>query len=245
MVNTIKIKWFWYILLAVFLLFQIYFWMRSYLFTSCFIPTDSMTPTLLEGDYIYTSLQIPGRRIFEKNSTDTSRMSIRRMNGIRKIKKGDVVVFNYPYSERKDKMILSQKQFFCKRCIAIPGDTVYYRCYDPDLMGGEALYIPKKGDKIQMDSVTYKRYHKCVEYETGVTVRWYDGIVYLGDKQLEEYCFQQDYYFMLGDKTIDSYDSRFWGLLPDDFILGVGCFIWYSRDKISGEIRWNRFFSKI
>lgn len=55
------------------------------------------------------------------------------------------------------------------------------------------------------------------------------GLVYLADTLLTEYHFKHDYYFMLGDNVNYSYDSRNWGLLPDDFILGVGQFIWFSK----------------
>lgn len=50
---------------------------------------------------------------------------------------------------------------------------------------------------------------------------------------------------MRGDNCVDSYDSRFWGILPEDFILGTGQFIWFSKDRDMGKIRWERMFRKL
>ena len=70
-----------------------------------------MSPTLLGGDYILASLQIPGRRIIEEDESRDERKLVHRLEGIRQVRKNDVVVFNYPYSEDKEKMILSAKLF--------------------------------------------------------------------------------------------------------------------------------------
>lgn len=60
-----------------------------------------------------------------------------------------------------------------------------------------------------IDSINYKQYHKCIEYETGQNLKLEGGSVYLNDSIVNEYRFLHDYYFMQGDHTSDSYDSRF------------------------------------
>lgn len=111
-----KIKRVWkrvgYTSFVLFSLYQIYLSVRIYWFTFCVIPTYSMSPTLLGGDYILASLQIPGRRIIEEDESWDERKLVHRLEGIRQVRKNDVVVFNYPYSEDKEKMILSAKLFF-------------------------------------------------------------------------------------------------------------------------------------
>lgn len=226
---------------ALFALFQIYLSIRIYWFTFCIIPTYSMSPTLLGGDYIITSLQIPGRRIVEDDKLKYGHKLMHRLEGTRKVKVNDVVVFNYPYSENRDKMVLSAKIFFCKRCVAVPGDT--YRWYvDGKMM---QVYLPKIGDVLNIDSCNFEKYRPCIEYETGQSLKLDAGLVYLADTLLHDYHFKHDYYFMLGDNVDYSYDSRTWGLLPDDFILGVGKIIWFSKDLETGEVRWHRMFKKL
>ncbi|WP_294629536.1 signal peptidase I [uncultured Bacteroides sp.] len=226
-------------LLVLFVLFQCYVLARLYLFASCVIPTCSMSPTLLGGDYIITSLQIPGRRIWEEDSC--GHFSIRREEGIHKVRKGDVVVFNFPYSSDVDRMKLESKVFYCKRCVGVPGETYTWE-WDA---GKSRIYLPCAGEELPIDSTNYENYRKCIEYETGTRLVRSGRMVLLGDSVIHSYRFRNNYYFMCGDNYFDSYDSRFWGMLPEDFILGVGRFIWFSRDKESGKVRWSRMFKKI
>lgn len=230
-----------YTLLWGLILFQFYLFIRIYWLVSCVIPTYSMSPTLSIGDYICVSLQIPGRRVFMTDSLHEDRLIVHRKKGMRSIKTNDVVVFNFPYSESKRRMKLSMKTFYCKRCVAIPGSTHRWQWKNKE----HSIYLPQKGDIMVIDSINYKQYHKCIEYETGQNLKLECGSVYLNDSIVNEYCFLHDYYFMQGDHTSDSYDSRFWGLLPDDFILGVGQFIWFSKDVKTNKIRWDRIFKKL
>ena len=91
-------------LLVLFVLFQCDVVARLYLFASCVIPTYSMSPTLLGGDYIITSLQIPGRRIWKEDSC--GHLTVYREEGARRIRKGDILVFNFPYACDADRMNL-------------------------------------------------------------------------------------------------------------------------------------------
>lgn len=229
------------IVLGIILIIQIYITIRIYWIASCVIPTPSMSPTLIKGDYIIANLQIPGRRILEEKGDSAEGLNAHRQKGIRPIRKNDVVVFNFPYAEREDKMVLSMKLFYCKRCVAVPGDSYsFYKNGVPD-----TWYIPGRGDTVVLTPANYIHYSKCIEYETDKPVVLKNDSVYWGDSPLKQYCFQRNYYFMCGDNTEDSYDSRYWGLLPEDFILGVGRFIWFSKDQSNGKIRWERIFTKL
>lgn len=230
-----------YPLLGAFLLIEVYVFIRIYFFASCVIPTYSMSPTLLRGDYICVSLNIPGHRSFTEEPTNGNRITVHREKGVRAIEINDIVIFNFPYSESRERMIFSTKQYYCKRCVATPGTRYAWQWKETS----DSVYLPQKGDIIAIDSANFRHYHKCIEYETNQHAKLECGNIYLSDSIIYKYCFQHDYYFMRGDYTSDSYDSRFWGLLPDDFILGVGQFIWFSENKKTGQIRWNRLLKKL
>jgi signal peptidase I len=72
-----------------------------------------------------------------------------------------------------------------------------------------------------------------------------DGVWYVDGVEATEYQFAQDYYFMMGDNRHGSLDSRFWGFVPADHIVGKASYIWLSVDPYKGGIRWERMFDAI
>lgn len=262
-------KRFLYTVLYLFFAFELYLFARLYLFVSCVIPTYSMEPAIRAGDYIYVSQLIPGTRSLSEDRDHPERLIADRYKGLRAIRRNDVVVFNFPYSENPEKMTLSLKEFYCKRCVALPGDTFsieqgIYRvrnCPDtlgdyraqrayapkakPPVAGFRPVYIPRAGDTLPLDSAHYAVYRRYIEYETQKSVALRNDTVYLDGQPAERYRFRQNYYFMAGDNVADSYDSRFWGLLPEDFIVGVARFVWFSQTPGNGKIRWDRIFTAL
>ena len=229
-----------YIVLGLFALFQIYLFIRLYWLASCSIPTYSMSPTLISGDYILVSMQIPGRREINEDS-DSGKLSVHRVKGTRKVRKNDVVVFNFPYVENDSRMIFDMKIFYCKRCVGTPGEIYSWRWEE----GADSVYLPYKGESLTIDSLNLRHYSRPIEYETGRMPELVNGTVIHADTVMNSYRFKSDYYFMQGDNYADSYDSRFWGILPEDFILGVGLFTWLSEEPETGKIRWKRMFKKL
>ncbi|MCF0164816.1 MAG: signal peptidase I, partial [Bacteroidales bacterium] len=68
-----------------------------------------------------------------------------------------------------------------------------------------------------------------------------DGRFYIDGQEVTSYTFQQDYYFMMGDNRHNSLDSRYWGFVPENHIVGRPAFVWFSKDANSkGGIRWSR-----
>lgn len=150
----------------------------------------------------------------------------------------NIVIFSFPYALDKERMVLGNELFYCKRCVALPGEEYQWEWQQKK----HCIHLPKAGEILALDSTNYKDYRKCIEYETRKQTYCRDNVILLEDSVIVNYRFRHDYYFMCGDNTNDSYDSRFWGLLSDDFILGVGRFIWFSKNPYTGEIRWNRIF---
>ena len=85
------------------------------------------------------------------------------------------------------------------------------------------LYIPKEGDKVAMTPETAATYKKLIEWELDcrLAIDWKRRQVFAGHKRIKVHTFTHDYYFMAGDNVTDSYDSRYFGFVPDDFIVGI------------------------
>jgi signal peptidase I len=110
------------------------------------------------------------------------------------------------------------------------------------------LSIPQKGETVILDSINIHMYQQIIErYEENTFEQIGNYFVINGDT-VNEYTFQMDYYFMMGDNRHNSADSRFWGFVPESHIVGKAHSILFSVNKSPNAIdkyRWNRFFSGI
>jgi signal peptidase I len=111
------------------------------------------------------------------------------------------------------------------------------------------LYVPKKGDVITLDTINYWIYEKAIkEYENHPTFEMRGNRFFMDGKEITSYTFTYNYYFMMGDNRHNSADSRFWGFVPENHIVGKALFIWMSWDTNGqglSKVRWNRLFRGI
>lgn len=110
------------------------------------------------------------------------------------------------------------------------------------------LYVPKKGVTINLSIDNLPLYRRVIETYEGNSIRVEDNEIYINDSKVDSYTFKMDYYFMMGDNRHNSADSRYWGFVPEDHVVGKAVFIWLSLDKdkqFLDKIRWNRMFSLI
>ncbi len=111
------------------------------------------------------------------------------------------------------------------------------------------LWIPKKGAIIDFSTDTdfkVAAYERCIKNYEGNDFAYRDGKVYINGEVVDSYTFKFDYYFMMGDNRHNSADSRVWGFVPEDHIVGQPMLIWLSLEKdnnwFNGKIRWKRLF---
>ncbi|MFN8345625.1 MAG: signal peptidase I [Spirosomataceae bacterium] len=111
------------------------------------------------------------------------------------------------------------------------------------------MQVPKKGLTISLDSVAIAKYGHVIKYfdhNDAEKVSVTKDKISIDGKEIKSYTFQQDYYFMMGDNRYESADSRFWGFVPADHVVGKALFTWMSIDpnpkSIFNKIRWNRLF---
>ena len=108
------------------------------------------------------------------------------------------------------------------------------------------IWMPKKGATLALNSYNFPIYERAIRVYENNKLEVKDGVYYLNGKPTKTYTFKMDYYWMMGDNRHNSADSRYWGFVPEDHIVGRPVMVWLSLDKdkgwFSGKIRWNRFF---
>jgi len=111
------------------------------------------------------------------------------------------------------------------------------------------LYVPKSGTEIMLDSINFFLYEQNIKvYENNPTFEMKDGKFFMEGKEIKTYKFKFNYYFMMGDNRHNSADSRFWGFVPENHIVGKALFIWMSWDTNGNglsKVRWSRLFHGI
>lgn len=160
-------------------------------------------------------------------------------NGIFKIKGYEGIVGNYTsqvaLSKRKNETF--EKEVF--RCF--PYDATFnwnIKTFGP-------LYIPKAGNSIHMNQSNYILYKKYIEWEQQKELNIRGNNIFLGEESINTYQFSKNYYFVAGDNGENSQDSRYWGLLPEEYIVGKAWIVWKSIDPYTGKIRWKRLFNPV
>lgn len=277
------------VIFIIFCLMIVLFCVQLFCFTSFKIPSDSMEPALRDGDRILVNKMIKGARLFNVFSAlNNEDVAIHRIPGLGNLKRNDILVFNFPYQKNRwDSIRLDVMQYYVKRCIALPGDTLEIRSgfykirgckeqlgndkaqrylanlqnpkqhgivvgtfpYDKQLKWNirefGPLSIPRKGQEVMMNRTNFLLYRQLIGWEQKKKLRFKDEQAFLGDSLISRYRFEKNYYFVSGDNMANSQDSRYWGMLPEEYIVGKATRIWYSEDKFTGNPRWERIMKRI
>lgn len=191
-------------------IFVIVLLLRSFLVEPFRIPSSSMVPTLVIGDFILVNKYTYGIRLPVIN---------RKIIDIGDPQRGDVVVFRYP---------LDPSTPFIKRIIGLPGDKVRY--VDKQVyVNGEKIDLEAAGTYVGVGSSTSQTGGRLFEENLGP-----DGHLLMISPRAPtidgEYEVPEGSYFVLGDNRDNSRDSRFWGFVPDRNLVGKAFFIWLNWD---------------
>ena len=107
------------------------------------------------------------------------------------------------------------------------------------------IYIPKKGETLDLTIKNYPLYKRVIgEYERN-TITSRGNQILINGEVATSYTFKQDYYWMMGDNRQNSIDSRYWGFVPFDHVVGKPVLVWMSFDTIKKKIRWDRLFTTV
>lgn len=133
-----------------------------------------------------------------------------------------------------------------KNTFAQPMFPFAYKNWTRDNYG--PIYIPRKGSTIPIDTASLPLYERIIRNYEGNDLRVEGSDIYINGEKTDSYTFKMNYYWMMGDNRHNSADSRYWGYVPEDHIVGKPLFVWLSVDKdasLFSYVRWNRLFTSV
>ncbi|MFC2133319.1 signal peptidase I [Bacteroidota bacterium] len=249
------------------------------------VPTGSMENTIMIGDYLLINKFIYGPSTPRYIPLTDISLPYIQFPSIREPERNDIIVFEYPGD--RDELFVQELDFYVKRCIGIPGDTVRifnklvylngeqfpipvniqylspqikpYENNEPAIFpvgvpgNGDnysAFILPKEGDEIKLTRENIEKWRNMIDREQGARVVNVIGKdIFINGIKVTKYKFCKDYYFMMGDNRDNSADSRYWGPVPRDKIVGTPIIAlwswnsdipWTEPLRLLGSIRWDR-----
>jgi signal peptidase I len=215
-----------------------------------------MEGTLLRGDYLLVNKLLYGARVRGRIPLVHAQLPMIHLPGLSEPRRGDVVVFELPAGAFPHGT--SEPVTFVKRLIGLAGDEVRIEdgriLVNGDEVAAGALSghpeafgpvrVPKAGDVLALVPATFSRWERLLRTE-GHACSITDGRVYVDGAPTASYTLSRDYVFVLGDNLDHSYDSRMWGFLPEENIVGNAMLVYWSVDPQEGKIHWGRVGTRI
>lgn len=260
--------WLWITVIPVFVAITL----RVFFIAIYQVPSSSMEPALLSGDIILVSKSTYGPRLLKCYMYLKHReVEYFRLKGRSLIKKGDIVVFNMPsYNFSTDSAINRMADCIAKRIYGKPGDTVLIENYkgsndgvtrfqaESQLFPHDStlnwtlekygpLYVPAQGDSIHLTEKNACWYKEVMLHENPEG-QIKDNTLVLNGETLTAYVFKENYYFVLGDNFYNSFDSRYWGFVSEDNIVGEVIMTLFSinhNETGLRKFRFKRMFKKV
>jgi len=104
--------------------------------------------------------------------------------------------------------------------------------------------VPKKGATVELNATTIPWYRRIISAYEGHTLEEKTDGIYIDGKKTNSYTFEMNYYWMMGDNRYNSADSRVWGFVPEDHIVGRASLVWFSKSPYKG-VRWERILKNV
>ena len=126
-----------------------------------------------------------------------------------------------------------------------PYDTANYK-WSEDNFG--PVWIPRKGDAIELNEKNIALYQRAIQVYENNRLEMKDGRMFINGNPAQSYTFKMNYYWMMGDNRHNSLDSRYWGFVPEDHVVGKAVMVWLSLDyqeSFLSKVRWKRLFSSV
>ncbi|MBD3375586.1 signal peptidase I [candidate division KSB1 bacterium] len=207
------------------------------------IPTGSMKDTLLVGDFLLVNKVIYGSQTPTRIAFTDIEIPHFRFPSIRDPKRGDIIVFKYPLDEKLD---------YIKRCIGVAGDTLEFKDWHVYVNGhpeGKRELIKER--EYDKEHGAYFDYYR-ITLNSGIqyTVRHYSD-ERRRVRHNAKLVVPPGHFFMMGDNRDNSQDSRYWGFMPGENLVGRALVIYWSWDHVEPlwqiweKIRWDRIFNII
>lgn len=267
--NTFRLRDYWHIL-GVAVLIALF--LKTFVLGAYRIPSASMEPTLLKGDFLFVNKFVYGTKSPATIPFTGVELPQVQLPAFARPQRGDLVVFDVPDYALKNAQ--GERTTYVKRCIALPGETVailnknvyvnsvmlslpmalserpiYPKDYvDPRIFPRGAafnednygpLVVPKRGDTLRVSSESFFFVKNIIEHEGHRIALGEGNTILLDGAPTRSYVVKGDYYFMMGDNRDNSLDSRFWGFVPEDVIIGKVMMIYWSIDE-GNDVRWGR-----
>jgi len=249
---------------------------NSFVLASFEVPTGSMEDTVKAGDRLFVDKFIYGGSTPYTIPFTSIRIPHFRVPGFRSVKRGDVIVFDWPGS--RDQVQKPIQTWYLKRCIGLPGDVVQIRKRVVLVNGKEVqvpvhgkflraepeqedyrnpyifprgsnfnednygpLTVPYKGMELPLNAQTFPSWQVFIERE-GHTAEIVNDKAWIDGKEASYYAVGKDYLFAMGDNRDNSLDSRFWGFVPLEDVIGTPILVYWSWDP---QISVLDLFSKV
>ena len=198
---------------------------RSFLVQPYRVPSGSLEPTIRPGDFILVNQFAYGLHLPLLN---------KKIVEIGEPERGDITLFQFP----KNPAIV-----YIKRVVGLPGDSIEYRHKQLYINGEPAVQSFNEGQSDFLSKETRKDPKEKLIVKTenlsGIT---HQILIDQNKPESENFYFvvPEGHYFMMGDNRDGSYDSRYWGFVPEENLIGKALFVWFSWDSKNYTVAWRR-----